>query len=214
MSAGSYGTDPGQPGPSQQGGSPPPPPPEFSQPEAPQYPPAGAPNPPPGAPQYPQPGAPYPPPGAPQYPPAGAPNPPPGAPQYPPPGAQYPPPGAQYPPQGSYRYPVSPQFQLDYGARPMPVPRRTNSLAIAALSCGIGQVIAGPLTGIPAVILGAMSLNQIRQTGEDGHGMAVTGIVLGVVGTLLFVLFIVMFIGFANYAVHQAHQFGYPSGPP
>lgn len=69
--------------------------------------------------------------------------------------------------------------------------RRTNSLAIAALCCGVGQVVAGPFAGIPAIVLGAMSLKQIRLSGEDGRSMAITGLVLGVVGTILSVLVIV-----------------------
>jgi Domain of unknown function (DUF4190) len=77
-------------------------------------------------------------------------------------------------------------------------PRRTNSLAIAALCCGIAQVIAGPLTGIPAIILGYVSMGQIRQTGEDGRGMAITGIVLGIAGLLLTVLVIIIFISIAH----------------
>ena len=144
MSAGSYGTDPGQPGPYSQGDWPPPPP------------------------QYPQP--------------------------------------------GTYGYPASPQFQHDYAA----VPRHTNSLAIAALCCGVGQCLAGPLASIPAIILGTMSIKQIRETGEEGHGMAVAGLVLGIVGTLLFVLGIVLFIAFVSFAFHQGHQFNtnFPNNNP
>ena len=77
-------------------------------------------------------------------------------------------------------------------------PRRTNSLAIASLCCGIAQVIAGPFSGIPAIVLGAMSLKQMRATGEDGHGMAATGIALGIVGTILAVVVIVVFIAVWN----------------
>lgn len=73
-------------------------------------------------------------------------------------------------------------------------PRHTNSLAIAALCCAVAQVIAGPFSGIPAIVLGAMSLKQIRATGEDGRGMAVTGIALGIAGTMLAVIGIVLFI--------------------
>ena len=76
--------------------------------------------------------------------------------------------------------------------------RKTNSLAIAALCCGIGQFIAGPFAGIPAVILGIMSLGQIARTGEEGRGMAITGLVLGIVGLLLTVLFIILFIAVWN----------------
>jgi hypothetical protein len=72
--------------------------------------------------------------------------------------------------------------------------RRTNSLAIAALCCAIGQVIAGPFAGIAAIVLGAMSLSQIRQSGEDGRGMAITGLVLGIVGTVLAVFLLVFFL--------------------
>lgn len=71
--------------------------------------------------------------------------------------------------------------------------RRTNSLAIAALCCAVGQLIAGPFAGIAAIVLGAMSLSQIRQSGEDGRGMAITGLVLGIVGTVLAV-FLLIFV--------------------
>jgi hypothetical protein len=74
---------------------------------------------------------------------------------------------------------------------PQAAGRRTNSLAIAALCCAIGQVIAGPFAGIAAIVLGVISLKQIRLSGEDGHGMAVAGLLLGIVGTVLVVLFLI-----------------------
>lgn len=55
-------------------------------------------------------------------------------------------------------------------------------------------MIAGPFAGIPAIILGSMSLKQISQTGEDGRGLAITGLVLGIVGTLLAVIGIIVFV--------------------
>jgi type IV secretory pathway VirB2 component (pilin) len=70
--------------------------------------------------------------------------------------------------------------------------RGTNGLAIAALCCAIGQVIAGPFAGIAAIVLGSISLKQIRLSGQDGRGMAITGLVLGIVGTMLAVLLIVI----------------------
>jgi hypothetical protein len=72
--------------------------------------------------------------------------------------------------------------------------RRTNSLAIAALCCAIGQVIAGPFAGIAAIVVGAMSLSQIRQSGEDGRGMAITGLVLGIVGTVVAVFLLIFLL--------------------
>jgi uncharacterized protein DUF4190 len=135
-----------------------------------------------------------------QHPPAGPsgqPAPPPPWPGPPPPG-QFGPPGQFQQPGDQYGFaaqPASEQFRQEFAPQPvwpgMVVPRRTNSLAIAALCCGIGQVLAGPLAGVPAIILGIMSMRQIRQTGEDGNGMAVTGLVLGIVGVIATILVVV-----------------------
>jgi hypothetical protein len=101
---------------------------------------------------------------------------------------------------GQPQYGGAPTYgQPQYGGMPYArTGRGTNSLAIAALCCGIGQVLAGPLAGIPAVILGFMALGQIRQTGEDGRGMAITGLVLGIVGLALTVLVILLVVAFAH----------------
>lgn len=77
---------------------------------------------------------------------------------------------------------------------PQAASRRTNPLAVVALCCGIGQVIAGPFAGIAAIVLGAMSLRHIRETGESGRGMAVTGIVLGAAGMVLTVLVVIVIL--------------------
>jgi len=55
---------------------------------------------------------------------------------------------------------------------------RTNSLAIAALVCGIVQ-FAFPPAFIAAIILGHKARHQIRRTGEAGYGLATAGLVLG-----------------------------------
>jgi Domain of unknown function (DUF4190) len=72
--------------------------------------------------------------------------------------------------------------------------RRTNSLAIASLCCGIGQVLAGAIAGIVAIVLGLVALRQIKETGEDGRGMAVAGIVLGIVGIMLTALLVILLL--------------------
>lgn len=71
---------------------------------------------------------------------------------------------------------------------------KTNGLAVAALICGLAQIIVGILSGIPAIILGHMARRQIRQTGEQGAGMAMAGLVLGYVGVALTVLLVVLLI--------------------
>jgi hypothetical protein len=58
-------------------------------------------------------------------------------------------------------------------------PRRTNPLAVASLACGVGQLLVGPLSTIPAIVLGHVARGQIRRTGEDGAGLALAGLLLG-----------------------------------
>ena len=84
--------------------------------------------------------------------------------------------------------------------------RRTNSLAIAALCCGVGQAVAGPFAGIAAIILGAMSLKQIRLSGEDGRGMAVAGLTLGVIGIALFLVALVVIVAIFNSAASSMNS--------
>lgn len=66
--------------------------------------------------------------------------------------------------------------------------QRTNGLAVAALMCGIGQLVVGLPAGIAAIILGHKARRQIRQTGEQGAGLAMAGLALGYAGTLAVVL--------------------------
>ncbi len=81
------------------------------------------------------------------------------------------------------------------GARPPgpPGPRGTNALAITSLICGIAQFAGFWLLGtIPAVVCGHIARRQIRQTGEEGDGMAKAGLILGWVGVALTVIFAVV----------------------
>ncbi|WP_157882130.1 DUF4190 domain-containing protein [Streptomyces rubellomurinus] len=69
-----------------------------------------------------------------------------------------------------YPYPYPP-------AAPSPAP--TNGLAVAALVTGL--VLAAPV----ALVLGIVALTQIKRRREHGFGMAVAGVVLGAVGTVV-----------------------------
>src|SRR3712207_711248 len=97
---------------------------------------------------------------APQGPPAGH-GPPPG---WSPPPQYGPPPGYGYPPPG---YPV--------WRRP------TNTMAILALVMAFVFAPAG-------LVLGVIARKQIRETGEEGDGLALAGIIVGGIATALFVL--------------------------
>ncbi|MGJ6966445.1 DUF4190 domain-containing protein [Streptosporangium sp. G11] len=81
----------------------------------------------------------------------------------------YGPPGGGYDPYGGY------------GAPP---PRGNNGMAIAALIMGIAGLFICGLTSIVGVVLGHISLGQIKRTGEEGRGMAIAGLVLSYFGIL------------------------------
>jgi hypothetical protein len=66
-------------------------------------------------------------------------------------------------------------------------PRRTNSLAVAALVC---SVIPG-LAQLAAIILGILALRQTRRTGERGAALAAAGLTIATLGLLLAVLLVV-----------------------
>ena len=69
---------------------------------------------------------------------------------------------------------------------------KTSGLAIAALACGIGQILIGVFAGIPAIILGHLARRRIRQTGERGAGIALAGLILGYVGVALVIILIIV----------------------
>ncbi|KAA8967674.1 DUF4190 domain-containing protein [Mycobacterium sp.] len=169
--------------------------PGFAEPWGP--PPAGYPPP-----AFPPPG--YAPPGG--YPPPGYPPPVPG---YPPPGAYSPQvyqPGPEY--VGGYPYP---QAQPGYGGaeagygQPPPSgypqqdyaggygPRSgTNTLAIVSLIASSLGLFCGGLSAIVGIVLGAVALNQIKQTREQGYGLAVAGIVIGVAVLLIYLVVVIV----------------------
>jgi hypothetical protein len=99
--------------------------------------------------------------------------------------------------QGGYGPPASyqPGYQPAWTGGPGYPATRTNGLAIAALVCGIAQFVGFWLLGtIPAIILGHMARKQIRQTGEQGAGMATAGLVLGYIGVALTALFVILIV--------------------
>jgi hypothetical protein len=74
----------------------------------------------------------------------------------------------------------------------------TNTLAIVSLIAGIGSFFAHIVPGVGgftvaliAVITGYMARKQIRQTGEQGMGMATAGMIIGAVHIALLVLLVV-----------------------
>ncbi|BBY25081.1 DUF4190 domain-containing protein [Mycobacterium stomatepiae] len=150
----------------------------------------------PGAPppaDYPPP--PYPPPGyvldyPPGTPPFGYQQPPSGS-SYPPMPPQFggPPPGFDPPPHPGGYHPA-PEYPGDYWSAEA-ARSGTNGMAIAALISSFTGLFCC-IGGIVAIVLGTIALDQIKRTRQDGYGMAVAGIVIGI-ASLLVALIVMIF---------------------
>jgi hypothetical protein len=83
---------------------------------------------------------------------------------------------------------------------------RTNGLAIASLVCSLGGLVTC-ISAPVGVVLGHVARRQIRQTGEDGAGMATAGLVIGYIFTVLGVLLLGFYIlGAFLFATHLPDQ--------
>jgi len=125
-----------------------------------------------------------------------------GEPQGPPPPGYGPPPAYGQPAYGAPAYGPPPGYGSPPGYGPPPgyppaYPRQTNTMAILALVLAFVFAPAG-------LILGIVARKQIRQTGEEGDGLALAGMIVGGIFTALFALMIIFFI----VAVSTATSFG------
>ncbi|MEO8527622.1 MAG: DUF4190 domain-containing protein [Pseudolysinimonas sp.] len=108
-------------------------------------------------------------------------------------GGERPPPGS-LPPMASPTYGAVPAYSSTpaYAGAPGYNPH-TNTMAILALVFGLGG-------GLLGIIFGHLALGQIRRTGEQGHGMAIAGLVFGYIGAgALVILLIVYFATLGRY---------------
>ncbi|MER6304060.1 DUF4190 domain-containing protein [Kitasatospora sp. NPDC001539] len=94
------------------------------------------------------------------------------------PGAPQPTPGASPNPYGA-PFPYGSASPSPYQPRPE---RRTNGFAVGSLASGLS--LLSPV----AVVFGIIALTQINRRKERGRAMAVIGLVLGVIGTVLLAL--------------------------
>ncbi|WP_366179820.1 DUF4190 domain-containing protein [Actinomyces timonensis] len=87
----------------------------------------------------------------------------------------------QYPGGGAPQYPeqgVNP-YGMPNGFGPNPTEK--NWMGITALVCGCLILLCGILTGIPAIVFGAMGISAAGRGEATNKGMAIAGLVLGVV---------------------------------
>jgi hypothetical protein len=112
---------------------------------------------------------------------------------------------------GPARYPG-----IGYPPRQMAQPA-TNSMAVAALACGIGEFLTMGLTAIPAIVLGHTARRQVRKTGQRGDGMALAGLTLGWIGLLTAIIAgLIIAASVSGHSLHSvlAHPIsGAPGGP-
>ncbi|PZE20200.1 DUF4190 domain-containing protein [Paenibacillus xerothermodurans] len=76
-------------------------------------------------------------------------------------------------------------------------PPPANSKSIAAMVLGILSIVIpyiGLIIGIVAIIFSAISLKEIKRTGEQGRGMAIAGLVCGIIGTLIYGIILLIVI--------------------
>lgn len=85
-----------------------------------------------------------------------------------------------------------PNDNLNY-YQPPPPPAPMNGKSIAGFVLGILSIVVpyiGLLFGIIAIILCTLSLKEIRLRYEQGRGLAIAGLVCGIVGTLIYAILI------------------------
>lgn len=107
--------------------------------------------------------------------------------------------GQPYDPQ-SYGQPYDPRMygQPGYGGYPMP-PQQGNGTAVGSMVCGIISILACWLLGIPSIVLGVIAIIlAIASKNQKGYmsGMAVAGLVLGIMGILIGIGYAWYFFGF------------------
>ncbi|PZE69655.1 hypothetical protein DEI83_00970 [Curtobacterium sp. MCBD17_021] len=114
----------------------------------------------------------------------------------------------QYGQQGAAAYnPYAATSQNPYGQ-----PRRTSALAILSIVFAFGGLVFGPLTVLtsPAgAIMGHIALGRIRQTGEQGRGLALAGVIGGWILTAISLLGVILFISFVVFASQNPGSGGY-----
>jgi hypothetical protein len=105
--------------------------------------------------------------------------------------AAFPPPIYPPPPPG---YPAGPGYFPVYDPYLPTRPLGTNGKAIASLVSSVAGLTCCGVTSIAGVILGVIAMSETRRTGQDGHGLALAGTVIGglaLAGWVIYILFYV-----------------------
>ncbi|MFF4030339.1 DUF4190 domain-containing protein [Streptomyces sviceus] len=85
-----------------------------------------------------------------------------------------------------------PPLQPQYPPQP-----NTNGKAVASMVTGIVSLVVpfvGIVTGPLAIVLAARARTEIRQTSQKGDGLAITGLVTGILGCIGYGIFLLIII--------------------
>jgi hypothetical protein len=104
--------------------------------------------------------------------------------------------------------PFGPAYAFPAYRRP-----RTNAMAIASLSFGIAEFFTMGLTAIPAITFGYIARRQMRETGEQGYGMAKAGLILGWTAVALSALMVILTVIVGLALTRSAHTVTIHPGP-
>ncbi|GAA1385634.1 DUF4190 domain-containing protein [Catellatospora chokoriensis] len=138
-------------------------------------------------------------------------------------------PAAGHPTGGWPQVPGQPLGQPNpYGAYPPPgyapypyvyLQRRTNGMAIGAMVTALAGAVMLCFYGVPALILGPLGAilghvarRKIRESGEEGDGMALTGIIVGWIATALGLLIIAAIVALIVFSAESPGYYREPAG--
>ncbi|HSI33939.1 MAG: DUF4190 domain-containing protein [Phycisphaerae bacterium] len=99
--------------------------------------------------------------------------------------------------------PVPPPFNPAYAPAG---PRPSNGPAVTSLVCGIAGIIPF-VPSLLALVFGMVGLNRAKQLGGTGRGMAVSGLVLGILGLVLWTWGFTAFFSSAKQYKQLSHTF-------
>lgn len=106
----------------------------------------------------------------------------------------------------------SPYPGYGYGAPVVPAAQPTNGMAIASMVVSLVGLVTlvcygfGGLIGIVGAILGHVARRQIRERGNAGAGMALAGVIIGWVTTVLALVIVGLIVAFVVWAARQNPQ--------
>ncbi|BBY61411.1 peptidylprolyl isomerase [Mycolicibacterium sarraceniae] len=111
--------------------------------------------------------------------------------------------------QPPYYPPPQPHYGAPYGPGPYPypVPQPTNGMAVAALICAF---VFAPL----GIVFGHISLSQIKKSGEEGRGLAIAGLVISYLVTVVSIVALIAGIALFSWVARELDRTGGAGLPP